>query len=164
MILIKGALLNNSIQDLLIEGNKIKRIGKNLIDKENLNKKDLKIIDGKNKMAIPGLVNTHTHTPMTLFRGVADDLPLMEWLNDYIWKMEAKLNEDIVYAGTLLGCIEMIKSGTTTFNDMYFYLDGIIKAVKETGIRGFLSYGMMIYLMKKKEKKNLKPVKKPLNT
>ena len=156
MILIKGALLNNNIQDLLIEGNKIKRIGKNLIDKENLNKKDLKIIDGKNKMAIPGLVNTHTHIPMTLFRGVADDLPLMEWLNDYIWKMEAKLNEDIVYAGTLLGCMEMIKSGTTTFNDMYFYLDGIIKAVKETGIRSFLSYGMIDLFDEEKREKELK--------
>ena len=156
MILIKGALLNNSIQDLLIEGNKIKRIGKNLIDKENLNKKDLKIIDGKNKMAIPGLVNTHTHIPMTLFRGVADDLPLMEWLNDYIWKMEAKLNEDIVYAGALLGCIEMIKSGTTTFNDMYFYLDGIIKAVKETGIRSFLAYGMIDLFDEEKREKELK--------
>ena len=156
MILIKGALLNNNIQDLLIEGNKIKRIGKNLIDKENLNEKDLKIIDGKNKMAIPGLVNTHTHIPMTLFRGVADDLPLMEWLNDYIWKMEAKLNEDIVYAGALLGCIEMIKSGTTTFNDMYFYLDGIIKAVKETGIRSFLAYGMIDLFDEEKREKELK--------
>ena len=156
MILIKGALLNNSIQDLLIEGNKIKRIGKNLIDKENLNKKDLKIIDGKNKMVIPGLVNTHTHIPMTLFRGVADDLPLMEWLNDYIWKMEAKLNKDIVYAGALLGCVEMIKSGTTTFNDMYFYLDGIIKAVKETGIRSFLAYGMIDLFDEEKREKELK--------
>jgi 5-methylthioadenosine/S-adenosylhomocysteine deaminase len=156
MILIKGALLNNNIQDLLIEGNKIKRIGKNLIDKENLNEKDLKIIDGKNKMAIPGLVNTHTHIPMTLFRGVADDLPLMEWLNDYIWKMEAKLNKDIVYAGALLGCVEMIKSGTTTFNDMYFYLDGIIKAVKETGIRSFLSYGMIDLFDEEKREKEIK--------
>jgi len=156
MILIKGALINNTIQDLLIDGNKIKRIGKNLIDKENLNEKDLKTIDGKNKMAIPGLVNTHTHIPMTLFRGVADDLPLMEWLNDYIWKMEAKLNEDIVYAGALLGCIEMIKSGTTTFNDMYFYLDGIIKAVKETGIRSFLAYGMIDLFDEEKREKELK--------
>jgi len=156
MILIKGALLNNNIQDLLIEGNKIKRIGKNLIDKENLNEKDLKIIDGKNKMVIPGLVNTHTHIPMTLFRGVADDLPLMEWLNDYIWKMEAKLNKDIVYAGALLGCVEMIKSGTTTFNDMYFYLDGIIKAVKETGIRSFLSYGMIDLFDEEKREKEIK--------
>lgn len=156
MILIKEALINNKIQDLLIEGNNIKRIGKNLMDKENLNKNDLNIINGKNKIAIPGLINTHTHIPMTLFRGVADDLPLMEWLNDYIWKMESKLNEDIVYAGTLLGCIEMIKSGTTTFNDMYFYLDGIIKAVQETGIRGFLSYGMIDLFDEEKREKELK--------
>ncbi|AEH06906.1 amidohydrolase [Methanothermococcus okinawensis] len=162
MILIEGALINNNIQDLLIEGNKIKRIGKNLIDKEHLNKKDLKIIDGKNKIAIPGLINTHTHIPMTLFRGVADDLPLMEWLNDYIWKMEAKLNKDIVYAGALLGCVEMIKSGTTTFNDMYFYLDGIIKAVKETGIRGFLSYGMIDLFDEEKREKELKTSEKTI--
>ncbi len=156
MILIKEALINSNIQDLLIEGNTIKKIGKNLIEKENLNKKDVKIVDGSNKIAIPGLINTHTHIPMTLFRGVADDLPLMRWLNEYIWKMESKLDNDIVYIGALLGCIEMIKSGTTTFNDMYFYLDGIIKAVKETGIRSFLSYGMIDLFDEEKKEKEIK--------
>jgi 5-methylthioadenosine/S-adenosylhomocysteine deaminase len=156
VILIKEAFLNDKIQDVLIEGNIIKKIGKNILEKQNLNKKDLKIIDGKNKIAIPGLVNTHTHIPMTLFRGIADDIPLMDWLNNHIWKMEAKLTKDIVYAGTLLGCVEMIKSGTTTFNDMYFYLEGIIKAVKETGIRGYIGYGMIDLFDEEKREKEIK--------
>ena len=164
MILIEGALINNKTQDLLIEKNKIKRIGKNLIEKENLNKKDLKIISGKNKVVIQGLINTHTHTPMTLFRGVADDLPLMDWLNNYIWKMEAHLNEEIVYNGTLLGCMEMIKSGTTTFNDMYFYMNGIIKGVQETGIRAYLGYGMIDLFDEEKRQKELKETINTINT
>ncbi|ABR56141.1 amidohydrolase [Methanococcus aeolicus Nankai-3] len=156
MILIQDATINNKVQDILIEKNKIKKIGKNLIQKENLNRKDLKIIDGKNKIIIPGLVNTHTHTPMTLFRGVADDLPLMDWLNNYIWKMEANLNEKIVYDATMLGCMEMIKSGTTTFNDMYFYMNGIIKGVQETGIRAYLGYGMIDLFDEEKRENELK--------
>ena len=101
------------------------------------------VIDGTGKLVIPGLVNTHTHLSMTLFRGIADDLPLEIWLNDHIWPAEARLNGDYCYAGALLGCIEMIKSGTTSFNDMYFYMDHVARAVEEAGLRCVISHGMI---------------------
>ncbi len=157
MILIENVRLIDNYKsevDILIEKDRIIKIGKNL--KDNNLKKDCTIIDGKNKIATPGLVNTHTHIPMTLFRGVADDIPLMEWLNNHIWKMEAKLTGEIVYWGTLLGCIEMIKSGTTTFNDMYFFIDDIIKATEESGLRATLSYGMIDLFDEEKREKELK--------
>lgn len=101
------------------------------------------VIDGTGKLLIPGLVNTHTHLSMTLFRGIADDLPLDRWLNDHIWPAEARLNGDYCYAGALLGCIEMIRSGTTSFNDMYFYMDHVARAVEEAGLRCVISHGMI---------------------
>ena len=79
-----------------------------------------KVINAKGKILMPGFVNTHTHLSMTLLRGIADDMALDTWLNDHIWPMEAHLNRDYCYAGALLGALEMIKSGTTTFSDMYF--------------------------------------------
>jgi len=159
VILIKNVFVNGKRQDILIEGNKIKKIGE--VKKEEI--ENAEIIDGKNKIAIPGLINTHTHIPMTLFRGVADDLPLMEWLNNYIWPMEAKLNEEIVYWGTLLGCIEMIRSGTTTFNDMYFFLEGIAKAVDESGMRAVLAYGMIDLFDEERRERELKNAEKYIN-
>ncbi len=101
------------------------------------------VIDAKGNIVMPGLINAHTHLGMTLFRGYADDLPLKEWLTEHIWPIEAKLTEDDVYAGTLLGCLEMIKSGTTAFADMYIRMNGAAKAVEESGLRGVLSYGMI---------------------
>lgn len=101
------------------------------------------VIDGKNKLAMPGLVNTHTHLAMTLFRGYADDLPLKEWLEEKIWPKESKLTSDDVYWGSLLGICEMIKSGTIAFADMYFYMDEVAKAVSESGIKASLSVGMI---------------------
>ena len=102
-----------------------------------------KVIDAKGKILMPGFVNTHTHLSMTILRGIADDMALDTWLNDHIWPMEAHLNRDYCYAGALLGALEMIKSGTTAFSDMYFYMDGVAQAVDEAGIRGVLSYGMI---------------------
>lgn len=101
-----------------------------------------KIIDGKDKLAIPGLVNTHTHAAMTLFRSYADDMVLMDWLNNKIWPAEANLTPKDVYWGTMLAIVEMIQSGTTTFADMYFHMDEVAKAVDESGIRGVLARGM----------------------
>jgi len=101
------------------------------------------VIDGKNKLAMPGLVNTHTHLAMTLFRGYADDLPLKEWLEEKIWPKESKLTSYDVYCGSLLGICEMIKSGTIAFADMYFYMDEVAKAVSESGIKASLSVGMI---------------------
>ncbi len=101
------------------------------------------VIDGKNLIIMPGLVNTHGHAAMTLFRSYADDLPLMDWLNDKIWPAEERLTGEAVYWGTMLAILEMIKSGTTTFTDMYFFMDDIIRAVEESGIRAVLSRGLV---------------------
>ena len=143
-ILIKNALILNPTNDfkgkqsLLIKNDKIAEITEEIDD----SKVD-KIIDATGKILLPGFVNTHTHLSMTLFRGLADDLSLDSWLNDHIWPMEANLNGDYCYIGALLGAVELIKSGTTTFSDMYFYMEDVARAVDEAGIRAVLSYGMI---------------------
>lgn len=98
-----------------------------------------KVIDGKNKLAMPGLINTHTHCGMTILRNYANDLPLEDWLFNNIIPTEAKLSEEDIYWGTMLGMAEMIKTGTTTFTDMYYHMDTVAKAVEETGMRANLS-------------------------
>ncbi|MCG8513209.1 MAG: amidohydrolase [Halanaerobiales bacterium] len=102
-----------------------------------------RIINGKNKMVLPGLINSHTHTAMTLLRGYADDLPLRKWLEEKIWPFEAKLSADDIYWGSMLAILEMLSSGTTTFTDMYFQMDRVAEAVTETGIRAVLSEGLI---------------------
>lgn len=98
-----------------------------------------KVIEGRNLIALPGLVNSHTHCAMTLFRNYANDLALEEWLFNKIFPVERKLSSDDVYWGTMLGIAEMIKSGTTCFADMYLHMDAVAHAVYETGIRANLS-------------------------
>ena len=116
--------------DIKIEDNKIIEIGKYL----NLDGID-KVIDASGKVVIPGLINTHAHVPMSIFRETVDGYSLQDWLSKKIWPMEDKLtNEDIYYA-SMLSFIEMIKTGCTTINDMYFMTEDIIKAAKETKIR-----------------------------
>jgi 5-methylthioadenosine/S-adenosylhomocysteine deaminase len=96
-------------------------------------------IDARGQVVMPGLVNTHTHAPMVLYRGLADDLSLMEWLEKYIFPAEAKtVSPEFVRIGTRLAALEMIESGTTTFADMYYFEEEIAKAVKEAGLRGVL--------------------------
>jgi 5-methylthioadenosine/S-adenosylhomocysteine deaminase len=103
----------------------------------------VKTIDARGGIIMPGLVNAHTHAAMTCFRGLADDLPLMTWLNDHIFPAEAKLTFDVVYQGTLLACAEMILSGTTTFCDMYLFEEAVAQAAKDVGIRAVV--GEVIY-------------------
>ena len=95
-----------------------------------------KVIDGKNKILMPGLINCHTHLGMSLFRGTNDNYPLSTWLSDYIWPIEDNMTDDDLYITTLVSCLEMIKTGTTCFNDMYFGWKGVLKAVKEAKVRG----------------------------
>ena len=96
-------------------------------------------INATGKVVIPGLINTHTHVPMTLFRGIADDLDLNEWLTKYIFPAEAKnVDEAFVRAGTRLGLAEMIRGGTTTYCDMYYFEDAIADETKKAGVRGVL--------------------------
>ncbi|MEM1540547.1 MAG: amidohydrolase [Candidatus Bathyarchaeia archaeon] len=100
-------------------------------------------INAKGKAALPGLINCHTHVAMTLFRGLAEDEPLDVWLQKTIWPLEAKLTRDNVYIGALLGCLEMLKSGTTCFADMYFCEDAVARAVSESGLRAVLAEGII---------------------
>jgi len=102
------------------------------------------VINAQGGIIMPGLVNTHTHAAMSLFRGLADDLPLTNWLNDHIFKAEARwLNPESVYAGTLLSCAEMLLSGTTTCCDGYFLEDTVAEAVQEAGMRAILAQGII---------------------
>ena len=96
-------------------------------------------IDAAGQVVMPGLINTHTHAPMVLFRGLADDLALMEWLNNYIFPAEAKMvSPEFVRAGTRLAALEMIQSGTTTYADMYYFEEEIAKETRAAGLRGVL--------------------------
>ncbi len=101
------------------------------------------VIDASGCVVMPGLINTHTHAGMALLRGYADDMPLNQWLEDNIWPVEAQMTDYDIYAGTLLACVEMIKSGTTAFADMYIHVEKVAKAVERSGIRAALSYGMI---------------------
>ncbi|MDV0445629.1 5-methylthioadenosine/S-adenosylhomocysteine deaminase [Methanimicrococcus sp. At1] len=154
-ILIKNAYIATMDKDgtseipngfLLIEDNLISQIGDNsngAADKIAADKGIGKVIDAEGAILMPGLSNTHTHLGMTLLRGYADDMALKDWLEKQIWPAEANLTAEDVYWGSLLGCLEMIRSGTTAFCDMYFFMDETAKAVEKAGIRGCLSYGMI---------------------
>jgi len=102
-----------------------------------------RVIDCTNKLITPGFVNTHTHAAMTLFRSYADDMALMDWLQNKIWPAEERLTAEDVYWGTQLAIAEMIKSGTTTFADMYSFMDQVAMAVEQSGIRAVLCRGMI---------------------
>ena len=127
------------LTNIMVTGNQITGIGDVPEDF-----RPAKIIDGKNHLATPGFVNAHTHTAMTLTRSYADDMALMEWLNDKVWPIEAKLNEEDIYWGAMLAMVEMVRSGTTTFADMYGpYMHRVAEATMDAGIRGVLSRGII---------------------
>lgn len=136
-ILIKNAYIVSMVSpiskaDVYIEDDRIKEIG--IIDKEAD-----KVIDASGKVLMPGLVNTHTHVAMSVFRGYSDELELMEWLTKKMWPIEDKMTREDMYYASLLSIVEMIKSGTTTFNDQYFFPDETAKAVSETKMRAVLA-------------------------
>jgi 5-methylthioadenosine/S-adenosylhomocysteine deaminase len=120
-----------------IDGDKIVAVGKDVKEKADV------VIDAKGKVVLPGLINDHTHLAMVLLRGVADDMALMPWLETKIWPIEKNLRAEDCYAGALLGCLEMIKSGTTCFADQYFFMENVARAVEEAGMRASLSYGII---------------------
>lgn len=102
-----------------------------------------KVIDARESLVMPGLIDGHTHIAMSLFRNYADDLPLMEWLKTRIWPLEEKLTAQDVYWGSMLGVAELIRSGVTCFSDMYFFMEETAKAVEEAGIRAVLARGLV---------------------
>jgi 5-methylthioadenosine/S-adenosylhomocysteine deaminase len=145
-ILIKGCLMLADSQDgiergdIAIEGGRLLKVGASGQVPDGWQPE--RVIDGGDHLCLPGLINCHTHAAMTLFRSYADDLPLMEWLQTKIWPAEDRMTGDDAYWATLLAIIEMIKSGTTTFNDQYMFMEEVARAVTETGIRAVLSRGL----------------------
>ncbi|NCB98555.1 MAG: amidohydrolase, partial [Bacteroidia bacterium] len=133
-LLIKNVILNNERKDIYIKDGKIETISGNI----ELNAD--RVIDGKGKNAVPGFVNMHTHAAMTLMRGIGEDISLMDWLQNIIWPTETRLTDELVYWGTKLACVEMIKSGTTCFNDQYWNLPAAVAATEEMGLRSVHSY------------------------
>ncbi len=137
----KNRILENGT--LCIRGDSISRIlSQEALQSQGL-PKAIKTMDARKGLVLPGLVNGHTHAAMSLFRGIADDLPLMEWLNDYIFPAEKELSPDFVHTGTLLACAEMILSGTTTFCDMYLFEEETAAAAREAGMRAVV--GEVLY-------------------
>ncbi len=116
--------------DILISGDKIKKIGRNI---KSTGKE--KIIDATNKIVMPGLINTHSHIAMSIFRETVDGYNMQQWLEEKIWPMEEKLMPKDIYYATYLSAIEMVRSGCTTINDMYYMAEESIKAVEEVGVR-----------------------------
>lgn len=132
-ILIKNVQLDGTQRDIFIAANQFTQIAPDLEVTAD------ETIDGSGKAILPSFVNTHTHAAMTLLRGYADDLKLQTWLSEHIWPIEAKMTEEDVYNGSRLACLEMIKSGTTCFNDQYWFYNATAQAVEDSGLRATLA-------------------------
>jgi len=135
-ILLKNVYANGKRCDILIAGNLISKIA------DSIEAPEAEVIDCSKMAAIPGFINMHTHAAMTMTRSAKEDMTLMPWLQ-YIWKIEAQFDEEILYWGNKLACLEMIKTGTTCFNDMYWGVKIAARACDEMGIRGVHSYCML---------------------
>ena len=123
--------------DILIEDNIIVKMARDLSD-EVVDEK----INAKNMVVMPGLVNTHTHLAMSIFRGYKDDRKLMDWLENAIFPVEDKLEPEDIYWNSYLSCLEMLRSGTTTCNDMYFGMNKVIEAIENTGLRALVAWSI----------------------
>lgn len=134
--LIRNTLLNEQVQDILIEGSKIQKIGTNLLATHP----GSRIIEGEGTAAVPSLVNAHTHSPMVLLRGVADDLPLQAWLLERMWPLENRLTEEDYYWGNRLAIVEMIRGGTGFFNEMYMRPRIALKALEDSPMKAMIHY------------------------
>jgi 5-methylthioadenosine/S-adenosylhomocysteine deaminase len=135
-ILLKNVYTNGRRTDILVRGNIIAKIA------DGIEAPGEEVIDCSRMAAIPGLINMHTHAAMTMTRSAKEDMKLHPWLQ-YIWKIEAHFDEEILYWGNKLACLEMIKTGTTCFNDMYWGVDIAARVCDEMGIRGVHSYCML---------------------
>ncbi|WP_107727621.1 amidohydrolase [Desmospora activa] len=124
---------------MLIKGDRIVWVGTGSPPEAEVDK----IVDMKDRLLLPGWINTHNHAAMTLLRGYADDLPLQTWLQKYMWPLEARFQARQVRAGTRLAVVEMIRGGTTCFADMYDYMDEVAQVVADSGIRARLCRGVI---------------------
>ena len=136
-ILLKNIILNGRASDMLVADGIIAKIAPSgsLCCSDD----EAEVTDCEGKTALPGFVNMHTHAGMAMMRGVGEDIGFHEWL-DRIWEIEENIDEEYVYIATKMACLEMIKTGTTTFNDQYWYMPMAYKAASEMGIRSVLSY------------------------
>ena len=134
MILLKNVFLNNKVCDILIDDNKIVKIS----DKINVSADE--VLDCTDKAILPSFCNTHTHASMMFLRGIGEDKNLHDWLNQEIFPREAKLKPEHIYPLSRYAVLEMIKTGTTCFVDMYFHISGTFKAVQDMGMRAVISY------------------------
>ena len=130
---------NGVMQNIAIEDTKITYVGKEI----PTGYEAADVVDGKGKLATAGMVNTHGHVSMTLLRSYADDMALMDWLENKIWPIEAKMDANDIYWGAMLGIVEMLKGGTTCFADMYCFMEDVARACLETGIRANLCRGLI---------------------
>lgn len=130
---------NGVMQNIAIEDTKITYVGTEI----PTGYEDADVVDGKGKLATAGMVNTHGHVSMTLLRSYADDMALMDWLENKIWPIEAKMDANDIYWGAMLGIVEMLKGGTTCFADMYCFMEDVARACLETGIRANLCRGLI---------------------
>ena len=133
---VDGSLRQPFLGEILIDGDNIVQVGEHLNEIETVG---VEVIDGKDTLVMPGLVNTHSHAGMSLLRGYGDDLPLNTWLFERVFPVEDNMTPEDVYWGSMLSICEMIRSGTTCFADMYFFADALAEAVAETGIRANIS-------------------------
>lgn len=135
-ILLNNVTLGGEFSDILIADDRIAGIGKpgSLELPE-----DTEVVECSGKTAVPGFINMHTHAGMAMMRGVGEDISFHAWL-DRIWEVEKNLSEEYVYHATKVACLEMVKTGTTTFNDQYWYMPMAYKAAMELGVRPALSY------------------------
>ncbi|MDF2680679.1 MAG: putative chlorohydrolase [Brevibacillus sp.] len=125
------------VGDLLIEGGRITNIAASIEQQVD------NVIDGKGMVAMPGLINAHNHSSMSLLRAFSDDLKLMDWLDKKMLPAEARMTKEDIYWGTMLGAAEMIASGTTAFADMYVQMDAVAQAVMDSGMRAALTRGLV---------------------
>ena len=135
MILLKDIIVNGKECDLLIEGSYISRIA----EAGSLSADGAEVMMCEGMVAMPGMINMHTHAGMSMMRGIGEDMAFHDWLAK-VWKAEKSLDEEYVYHATKVACLEMIKTGTTTFNDQYWYMPMAYKAASEMGLRAALSY------------------------
>ena len=150
MILLKNVLLNNKVCDILIDKNKIAKISDKISTPVD------EIIDCTDKAILPSFCNTHTHASMMFLRGIGEDKELFDWLNQEIFPREAKLRPEHIYPLSRYAILEMIKTGTTCFMDMYFHVSQTLKAVQDMGIRVVLPYLGMDFFDDKNTEKHIK--------
>ncbi len=143
-ILIEGAILKGEPHSLWLEGGRIRaiRAGTDPDWGESAGTPD-RVLDGRGLHAFPSLRNSHTHVAMVLFRGYGDDMPLMKWLETRIWPAEGRLTAEDVYDGARLGILEMIRSGTSFFNEMYWHRPALVRAVEDMGVRAMLGVNLI---------------------